>query len=246
MRAFADACIAPPLGDLPALEAMAETTGRMGYGYVGLRISPADRMKASSLGKIFAAHGVSLATRLDIKERSRHNLLRQLRSMRDRYELIAVECTNTQVAMVAARDRRVDVMALDPLGRVPFTRSLAHVCRAALEVNFQRLLRPDGRPLLMSRLKVHLALASENDIDVVCASHARDRWGIRNPYDLAAACTQMGLEGPRALDAVSRNPMARILANRLKLSEDYISEGVRVIRRENAKAVAVPPSPPRV
>ncbi len=244
MRAFADACIAPPLGDLPALEAMAETTGRMGYGYVGLRISPADRMRASNLSKIFAAHGVSVATRLDIKERSRHNLLRQLRSMRGRYELVAVECTNTQVAMAAARDRRVDVVVLDPLGRVPFTRSLAHVCRAALEVNFLKFLRPSERPLLMSRLKGQLAMASQNDIDVICSSHARDKWGMRNPCDLAALCSQMGLDAPRALDAVSRNPVSRIEANRLRLSEDYISEGVRMITRgEDAKAVAVPPGP---
>lgn len=244
MRAFADACVAPSLDDLPALEAMAEMAGSLGFSYVGLRTSPKDRTRVSALGKLFSDHGVSVATRLDIKESSRHNLFRQLRSIRNRFELIAVECTNMQVAMAAARDRRVDVLVVDPVGRVPFTRSLAHVCRAALEVNFLKFLRPSERPLLMSRLKGQLAMASQNDIDVICSSHARDKWGMRNPCDLAALCSQMGLDAPRALDAVSRNPVSRIEANRLRLSEDYISEGVRMITRgEDAKAVAVPPGP---
>jgi len=242
MRSFADACVAPSLSNSTVIRGVAEEAARLGFRYVGLRVEEHELPKVAMAAKVFAEHGVEVAKRLEIRERSRHSLLRRLRSVRGKFELVAVEGMNMQVALTAARDGRVDILELDPLGKVPFTASMARLCRGALEANFSTFLRAADRSHLISRLKGQMGSALKNRVRLVCSSHAQDRWGMRDPYDLSALCIQLGADPRRALDAVSRIPVGMIEGNRLKLAEEYITEGVRIVRRRDAKALAVPTS----
>jgi len=71
--------------------------------------------------------------------------------------------------------------------------------------------------------------ACRYDVPVVLSSGAESVYGMRDPMSLAALMSLAGLGEEESLDMVSVNPSALVERNRDKLSESYVSPGVRVM-----------------
>jgi RNase P/RNase MRP subunit p30 len=183
-------------------------------------------------------HFIDSAARVDLTPRSPNDLLRSLRRLRRKYELVAVNCVSKAVARQAAKDHRVDLIAFP--SNVPrerfFDRAEARVASegtAALEINMSMLLQTSGYPRarLLSCLRKEAAIAKKAAVPVVMSSHATDKFQLRGPADFASLATLLGMDNVSALEAVSTVPFSIVRRNREKLDSNYVASGIKIIRR---------------
>jgi ribonuclease P/MRP protein subunit RPP1 len=175
---------------------------------------------------------------VDLKPRTPDELLKDVRKLRRRFELVAVMCESKAVARQAAKDRRVDLLNFPNPGlRRAFFDSaeaeLASTCLASLEVDMGPLLKQEraARVRLLSRLRMEVQTAKEFHVPIVLSSGVSEDLLMRKPMDLAVFSSLLDLEMDLAIDAVSKNPMGIVRRNREKLSPRFIAPGIRVVRR---------------
>ena len=237
-RRFADLRLACPVGR-GGLRVLMERAKAFGFSLVATPLEPTARPEGLEyLKRIASEVGVDLATRVDLAPEGRQELLRALRRLRRRFELIGVLCQNKEVARVAARDRRVDLLRfpLEPRRRF-FDRSeaeLASGSNCALEIELMPLFRlpAQHRILLLARLRDEVELAKDYGVPVVLSSGAEEPILMRRPRELAYLASELlGLRFEEALDALSTVPAEVVERNRAKLSPDFVAPGIRVIRR---------------
>ena len=88
---------------------------------------------------------------------------------------------------------------------------------------------PDTLGYLIKQLRKEIVNARRYDVPMVLSSGASSVHGMRDPRSLAALMSLIGLGEEESLDLVSVNPWALVERNRDKLSESYVSPGVRVM-----------------
>jgi len=209
----------------------------MGYSTISIPLDPGVRRhRLAELKRLAGEHGLDLATRVDLAPEDRTSLLSALRRLRRKFELVGVLCTNKQVARVAARDRRVDLLLfqLDPRRRY-FDASeaeLASGSNCALEIDLMPIFRlpPRDRIRLLARLRDEVALARRHGIPLVICSGADEPVLMRKPRELAYLATVLGLGLEEALDSLSKIPLSLLERNRAKLEPGFIAPGIRVVR----------------
>ncbi len=93
-------------------------------------------------------------------------------------------------------------------------------------------IRTSKRPLhiVLSRLIGELNIAIERRIKVVISSGAEDVYSLRSPRCMAALGDVLGLGRDEGMAAVSSTPISILFENRERTKEDYIMDGVKVIR----------------
>jgi ribonuclease P/MRP protein subunit RPP1 len=182
--------------------------------------------------------GVDFASRVDLRPRTPEELIRFLRKLRRRFEIVAVMCESKSVARQAAKDRRVDLLNFpQPDFRRGFfdaaEAELASNCMASLEIDVKPLLMLEGpaRIRLLSSLRREVATAREFHVPVVISSGVSDCMLLRRPKELAALASLFDLGGVHAQEAVSRNPVAIVKRNREKLGSKFVAPGIRIVRR---------------
>jgi ribonuclease P/MRP protein subunit RPP1 len=211
----------------------------LGYSLVAVPLSPrTPEHQFEQLQRVCEEVDIGFASRVDLKPRSPEELLKDVRKLRRRFELVAVLCESKAVARQAAKDRRVDLLNFpNPDLRRAFFDSaeaeLASACLASFEVDMAPLLKQEGaaRVRLLSRLRREVQTAKEFHVPVVLSSGVSEELLMRRPMDLAALSSLFGLDMDVAIDAVCKNPMAIVRRNREKLSARFIAPGIRVIRR---------------
>lgn len=201
-------------------------------GTIGLVVPPERLMSCRPIVDLFERARVDVATRFNLRPRSREELLRSLRRFRSRYEIIAVECTAPSVSRVAVRDRRVDIVYFPKQGSGNVIRGkLAKSCRAALEFNLAELLSGPNLETRLSRLRREMEVAAQASATVIGSSNASNTFQLRSPRDIAAILHVIGLPHDTALRAVSDVPLEIVKRNRLKMREPQLEEGVNIVRR---------------
>ena len=234
MRYFADLCLKPPLENREVQAKMAELAKQIGFSMIALAFQVGTSSEAiSSTMSRYRDLGLDAVARLNITPRSRDELLRLLRKWRRKFEIIAVECVSPKSSLVAARDRRVDLLYFQPFeSRLGFQRSIAKLCNAAFEINVSPLTRPrtSTKLAVLFKLSNEIAIAKDYGIPTVLSSGAENQFMLRSPKDLAALATMVGLDLDEALDAVSKNPISIVERNRSKLRPSHVAEGVKVMR----------------
>ncbi len=236
-RRFADLRLACPFSSLEEARFLLERAKAFGYKLVALPVGPeATREELQALKAAADEVGIDLATRVDLAPGSRQELLSALRRLRRRFELVGVVCRSREVARVAARDRRVDLLLfpLRPRQRF-FDRSeaeLASGSNCALEIPLMPLLRlPRAeRIALLGRLREEISLARRYGVPVVLSSGAEEPMLMRRPRELAYLASILGLSLEEALDALSEVPSGMVERNRAKLDPSFIAPGIRVVR----------------
>lgn len=231
MRAYVDLHVCPSLDDLPNAQTMAKLLTEVQVQIIGLVLPPERLAPLPSVVDVFKDSGVDVAKRLNLRPRSREELLRSLRRFRGKYDVIAVECGVPSVLRVAVRDRRVDIFRFPDRVHTRILRgSLGGSCRASLEINLSEL---DSGPDFGARLvgaKREIEAAAEASAKVVGCTGASNPFELRSPRDTAAILHLLGLSLESASMAVSEIPFRIVEKNRLRIKEARLAEGVKVLR----------------
>lgn len=237
-RKFADLHLRVDLRDLAEAERVITKAAKLGYSLVGIPFSPESRGNEDKLQKICRDAGIDCASRVDLRPRSRGQLMHQLRKLRRKFEVVCVLCENKEVARQAAKDRRVDLLnfpAVDYSKRFFdwAEAELASKSVAALEVDVKPLFLLEGasRVRFLSCLRRETSIARESHVPVVVSSGVSSGLLLRKPLELAAFAGIFGLDEVAALDAVSASPVSIVERNRLKLAEGFVAPGIRVIKQ---------------
>ena len=232
MRSYADLHLSPSLDDVNNARSMANVLTELQTKIVGLVVPPERLLSSQPAVEVFRNAGLDVATRLDLRPRSREELLRNLRRFRGKYEIISVECRTPYVSRVAVRDRRVDIVYFPKGEPGNLLRSrLAETCRAALEFNLSELVSAPRFEARLHAFKREIETAVDASIDVIGSTKATNPYELRSPRDVAALLHLMGLSLDAALRSVSDNAVAIVKKNRRRLGEPQLEEGVRILRR---------------
>lgn len=170
--------------------------------------------------------------RIDLRPKSKYDLLRSLRDVRTPFDIVAVECSNTQVSSVAFRDRRVDLVFF-PVGRLQSRLSwlIPKKLKRPVELNIADLLRNESSAESDLVRAINLiADAQRKHMPLVASSGATDPFSLRAPRDMAAVLSVLGLEPSSAVDAVSDRPHSIIQRNLERREPDFISDGIKMVR----------------
>jgi RNase P/RNase MRP subunit p30 len=238
-RAYADLHLRANISDSSQVSRLISKASTLGYSLVAVPLPPwTPEHQHEQVQRACEEVSIGFASRVDLKPRTPEELLRDVRKLRRRFELVAVMCESKAVARQAAKDRRVDLLNFpQPDFRRAFFDSaeaeLASSCMASLEVDIRPLLIQEGaaRTRLLSHLRKEVQTAKEFHVPIVLSSGVSEELLIRRPLDLAALSFLFGLDRDVAKEAVSENPMAIVRRNREKLSARFIAPGIRVVRR---------------
>jgi RNase P/RNase MRP subunit p30 len=211
---------------------MADVLIGLEIAVVGLVVPPDQLTPTPPAMNSFKDAGLDVAKRLNLKPRSREELLKSLRRFRTKYEIVAVNCSAQSVSRVAVRDRRVDIVQFPKEGPgASFRRNLASTCRAALEFNMSDLTQGQGHEVRLGRVRREIEIAAEASTSVIGSSNASNPFELRAPRDVAAVLHTLGLSLEAALEGVSKIPVTIVKQNRLRAEEPQLEEGVRIVRR---------------
>jgi RNase P/RNase MRP subunit p30 len=231
MRLYADLHLCPPLDDTANARSMGEVLNQLGTAVVGLVVPPDQLAPRPPAMNSLKDAGIDVAKRLNLRPRSRDELLRNLRRFRAEYEIVAVDCGRQSVSQVAVRDRRVDIVHFPRQGPgSSFRRNLASTCRAVLEFNMSELIRGPEFKAKLGRQRRELEVATEASTRVIGCTGASNPLELRAPKDIAAVLQMLGLSPQAALAGVSEIPLAIIRQNRLRTEQPQLEEGVRIVR----------------
>jgi RNase P/RNase MRP subunit p30 len=237
MRRFVDLHLIPPLKDSFTIKKMVNTAFDIGLSAVAFTFpmdTPLDEIEKVRF--ICREVGVDFASRTDLSQPKPSDLIRALRKIRKKFEIVGVCCVSQSVARCAAKDSRVDILNFPVETNFAFDRRshIAIPMSAALEIDVISLTQFQGveRAKLISKLNYRLEVAQKLHIPIVISSGATNWAAMRGPIDMAALVSLVGLDLRTAIEAVSTMPMAILTRNRMKLNPDFVMPGVRVIRRK--------------
>ncbi|MGB9841541.1 MAG: RNase P subunit p30 family protein [Candidatus Bathyarchaeales archaeon] len=237
-KIFADLHLRLNIRDQTATLRMITKAASLGYRLIAVPLSPeTPENEIAQLKDACNEAKMDFASRVDLRPKTPNELLRALRRLRRKFEVICVNCDNKQVARQAAKDRRVDLLNFSSLDfRKRFfdnaEAELASNSLAALEIDMRPLLVLDGpsRIRLLLSLRREVAVAKEFQVPIVISSGVSEEKLLRKPRDMAALAFLFGLDEASALKAVAQEPAAIVKRNREKLSPNFIAEGIRVVR----------------
>ncbi|MEM0010099.1 MAG: RNase P subunit p30 family protein [Candidatus Bathyarchaeia archaeon] len=236
-RVYADLHLRPPSGRIEDIKFLIERASSLGYSIVGLTSPPdIDRETIKALQREFS--NIDLVTRIDLSPKNAGELLKLLSKVRWKFEIVAVECATREVALQAAKDRRVDLIffALEDPKKHFFGISeakLASEKNAALEINMSPILYLTSpfRINLLRVLRREALIAKKYNVPIVISSGASNPYMLRRPEDYAFLAFLIDLDFHSARQALSENPRTIVERNRRKLSENYVCPGVYIVRR---------------
>ena len=229
LRNFVDLHVMPRPDDVQSYGKTAELLRMAGFKAVGLTV-PTGLMsnQIHDIHQTFVEAGLEVFTRADLVCSQRRDLLKMLRHFRNRFDIISVRCSNHNVALVAARDRRVDLIFFDPAQRkVWFDHSTANVSHAALEFNMSALYSRayDSFTKIMKDFRI----AIQHNVRIVLSSGCWSPIMVRTPTQLSAVGIMLGLKRVQAHDGVSSIPWSLVTKNSERRSNRYLEDGVRLI-----------------
>lgn len=226
-----DLHVLPRVDEKNSSKKMAELLRSAGYSTVALTIPTGLlRDRLSSLRRLFEHEGLETLLRVDLSANSRTDLLRLLRRFRNTYDIVAVNCMNQAVALVACRDRRVDLVFFDPRNsRVRFSHPLASLLRGMIEFNLISTFLGETKSEIFSRIAKEAGIAREHRSKVVLSSGCCSPAMVRSPLQISAIAAAIGLSKEQSSRGVSETPLWIIGRNQERRSREYVEEGVKLV-----------------
>lgn len=238
-RVYADLHLCPDLNNDEQIERMIRKASELGYRLIAIPLPKNySEEKVQQLQNICHEHRIDLASRVDLRPKTRRELIKSLRKHRRRFEIVAVICKSKQVARQAAKDRRVDLLNFpshNPHKRF-FDKAEAELASNALtsmEIDMKLLLTLEGRLRirLLSNLRREVTIAEDYHIPIVISSGVLHELLMRRPRETAALASLFDLAETSSTEAISKNPMVIVKRNREKMKPEFVAPGVRLIRR---------------
>jgi RNase P/RNase MRP subunit p30 len=242
---FSDLRLCVPVRDMEQVKKMIAKSSELGYDQIGVPLPLSMREESvGQLRQISEDYGLDFVTRLDIVAKSSSELLGSLRRFRRRFEVLSVSCNSKQLARLAARDRRVDLLRFPSLeSRKLFfdwaEAELASKSSAAFEIDATRLLGAEGftHAGLFSRLRKEVSTAKSFGVPMVISSGATEPLLLRKPHDYASLALLFDMSLSLALEAMSKHPLDIVERNRQKQSSRYVSPGIRIVKEKKSVEV---------
>ncbi len=238
-RKYADLHLCPDLGNDEQVTRMIRKASELGYQLIAIPLPqnfPEEKIR--KLRNICQENKIDFASRLDLRPKTSKELIKSLRKLRRRFEIVAVMCESKQVARQAAKDRRVDLLNFPGRNRRKrfFDKAEAELASKALgslEIDIKPLLTLEGpaRIRLLSSLRREVTIAEDFHVPIVVSSGASNELLMRKPREIAALTLLFDLDKSSAINAVSKNPLAIVKRNREKLSPNFVAPGIKLIRR---------------
>lgn len=218
---------------------MITKASQLGYQVIAVPVPPNfSPPKIHKLKDICHQNSIDFSSRVNLRPHTSRELIKNLRKLRRKFEIVAVLCKNKQVARQAAKDRRVDLVNFpshNPQRRFfdPAEAELASHALTCLEIDIRPLITLQGRARirLLSALRKEASIAETFNIPVILSTAASNRLLMRRPRETAALASLFDMAKPMSHRAVSKNPMAIIQRNREKLTSKFVAPGIRLIRR---------------
>jgi RNase P/RNase MRP subunit p30 len=238
-RLYSDLHLCPNLKDPKETQTLINKAAQLGYRLIAITLLPnCAEQEIQQTQKACTETNLDLATRIDLKPKNPNELVRSLRKLRRRFEIIAVICDSKNVSRQAAKDRRVDLLnfpSIDFHNRFfdMAEAELASNSLASLEIDIKPLLTLEGRARtrLLSSLRREASIAKDFNVPIIISSGTSNKLLMRRPVELAALSSLFDLDKSSALDAISKNPTTIVKRNREKLNPRFVAPGIRLIRR---------------
>lgn len=214
---------------------------RLGFSAVGLTLDQSTTPQEIQAVKRVTADfkpRLELFTRTEIAPPNRRILLKMLRGLRNRFEMISVRCVSNETALVSARDRRVDTVFFPCDGNLRMSTGVASTFRNLLELELQPLIMGQGerRRTCFLRLRRDVRRALQAGVPIVASSGARDLLQQRSPLALSSILTTLGLDRSESIKAIGSPTLSMLEPNRLRFSQHHLEVGVVVTKKPRGKA----------
>jgi RNase P/RNase MRP subunit p30 len=238
-RHYIDLHVCPNLKDSKQTTSLIAKAAKLGYRTIAITFPlNCDEEDLRQVQDVCEQTKVDLATRVDLKPNTSGELLRNLRQLRRKFEVVSVMCDSKNVSRQAAKDRRVDLLNFPSIDfRKRFfdmpEAELASSSLASLEIDMRPLLTLEGptRTRLLSSLRKETTIAKDFHIPIIISSGVSNELLMRKPMELATLASLFDLDKDLALNATSKNPLSIVKRNREKLSSRFVAPGIRVIKR---------------
>ena len=238
-RTFADLHLRTNGNEPTQITKLAAKAAELGFKMISTPLPPfANAEEIRKLKTTSNEAGLDFASRVDIRPKNQNELLALLRKLRRRFEILCVICETKETARQAAKDHRVDLLCFPSLDyrKRFFDRPEAELAsggNAALEIDIKPVLILEGpqRVRFLSTLRREVSVALEFHVPIVVSSGTSEPLLLRKPHETAMLTSLFGLNGSKALDAVSTNPVGLVGRNRGKLAADFVAPGIRLIKR---------------
>ena len=237
-RTYADLHLCPNLKNPKQTENMIKKSRKLGYHLIAIPLPLSSvEEEVEWLRRMCKEAKIDFVSRVDLKPKTSRELLKDLRGLRRKVEIIAVTCESKQVARQAAKDHRVDILSFPTELRKRFfdraEAELASKTTVSLEVDVKPLITLKGKPRirLLSALRRETAIAKSFQVPVILSSGATEESLMRKPRELAALASLFDMDASSAIEATSSNPTSIVKRNRSKLSSNFVAPGIRIVRR---------------
>lgn len=224
-RSFVDLWIRPK--DVNEAKAMAKRGAELGYNLLAIEAWHGVKSEEKEEVRRFSRDlGIDVAFKVVIEASKRKALLKALRDVRRKFEIVTVICKSREASMVAARDRRVDTLCLEMANRLILDRHMASIFTNALEIPIGNIIFSHNRDHALSFYYQLVKSAIRFRLSLVTSSSALNPQEMRPPKQMASIVYLLGASKEVATDSVSLKPANIISTNRFKLSDRYVEEGV--------------------
>ena len=222
-----------PVDGLDDLKVLLDEIFKSGFKVVFLTSSSIDRIK--EVRGTYSGEGIFY--RYDINLSGREKILKELRRSRRKVEIISVSCSKKDDMILAARDRRVDIISLNEENMRYFTDSVAKFLKDSLkivEIPLSPIIERRGmdrvRYLRDARNVVRIALRRK--VNVALTLRPDDVMKVRSPKELISLASLIDLSEDDAKKSITENPMNVLKENLRKLSPSYVMPGVEILNDE--------------
>jgi len=238
-KIYADPHLCPDVKNLEEVSRIISKASRLGYRLIAIAFpTNFSENEIQQIRSLCQEAKIDLTSRVDLEPKTPKELIRDLRKLRRKFEIVAVKCESKSVARQAAKDRRVDLLNFPSIDfRARFfdkaEAELASNGSASLELDMKPLLTLEGlkRIRLLSNLRREVAIAQDFHVPIVISSGVSEEKLMRKPKELIALASLFDLNEALAIEAVSKNPLTIVKRNREKLSPQFVAPGIRIVRR---------------
>lgn len=210
--------------DVEKLEEVVELAERLEYSGIGLTVASMEDLKRlkEKIKKINS--NLDLVTCIEIQAKGVKEMKREISKFRKTVDIITIFGGEYNINRAAVEDERVDILSHPEYMRKDsgvdeiIARS-AWEKNVTIEINFHEILETYRkiRAHILNHLSRNVDLCKKYDAPIVITSGANDKWGMRDPRELAAIGQLLGMNLNESMKSVSLIPESIIENNRRKL-----------------------------
>ncbi|MHA1506847.1 MAG: RNase P subunit p30 family protein [Candidatus Asgardarchaeia archaeon] len=220
-----------PVDSSDDIEPLLDEIFKNGFKVVFLTSSFIEKLK--EIKKTYSGNGIFY--RYEIKLSGRKNILRELRRSRRRVEIVSVACSKKDDIILAARDRRVDIISLNEENMRYFTDSVAKLLKGTLkivEVPLSPIIERRGmdRVRYLRDARKVLKIALRRNVNIGLTLRPDDAMKVRSPKEIMSLASILDLSEDDARKAITENPINLLTENLRKLSSSYVMPGVETCK----------------